>query len=365
MTYKLLVGGYTDNGLRVLTFDPSKEDSNDKILLQETTVSAGSSPSWIVQHPNNQSLVFATNEVEDGRILGIQLSGTNDATADKITGELVANVSSGGTYPAHLLILKDSIVSGNYMGGSILDIPYSTAESLSLTDTSVEKKVGSFVQFSGTGPNADRQESSHPHEVYLYNDELFIPDLGADKTWRLTKGPNGWEVKGSIDYVPGAGPRHILIHDGIIYTVLELTSELSLHKYATLPETPTHIATLSTFSTGKPADPKMLAAEILLSPNKKFIYVSNRNDPSSEGDTIAVYSVPSSNETSKLIREIRTGVTHARGMNFSKDGKYLAVAGSHTSSVRIFEVLQESPDGEVKEVANVQGLEKPTAVIWI
>jgi 6-phosphogluconolactonase (cycloisomerase 2 family) len=110
----------------------------------------------------------------------------------------------------------------------------------------------------------------------------------------------------------------------------------------------------------------MLAAEILLSPNKQFIYVSNRNDPSSEGDTIAVYNVPtSSNKSSKLIREIRTGVTHARGMNFSKDGKYLAVAGSTSSSVRIFEVLQESPDGELKHVASVEGLERPTSVIWI
>jgi 6-phosphogluconolactonase (cycloisomerase 2 family) len=96
------------------------------------------------------------------------------------------------------------------MGGSILDIPCSTAGSLELTD--VEKKEGTFIQFSGTGPNFDRQESSHPHEVYFYNDELLIPDLGADKTWRLTKGPSGWEVKGSIDYPPGAGPRHILIH---------------------------------------------------------------------------------------------------------------------------------------------------------
>lgn len=97
------------------------------------------------------------------------------------------------------------------MGGSILDVPYTTSP-LHLTDTSKEKKAGDHIQFSGTGPNADRQESSHPHEVYVYEDELLIPDLGADKTWRLTKGPAGWEVKGAIDYPAGAGPRHILVH---------------------------------------------------------------------------------------------------------------------------------------------------------
>lgn len=109
----------------------------------------------------------------------------------------------------------------------------------------------------------------------------------------------------------------------------------------------------------------MLAAEILLAPSKKFVYVSNRNDPSPEGDTIAVFSVATESEESKLVREIRTGVKHARGMSFSKDGKYLAVAGSHTSSVRIFEVIEGSADGEVAFVASVEGLEKPTSVIWL
>jgi 6-phosphogluconolactonase (cycloisomerase 2 family) len=90
-------------------------------------------------------------------------------------------------------------------------VPYSTSP-LNLSDTPKDRKEGSYVQFSGTGPNADRQEASHPHEVYAHGDELLIPDLGADKTWRLAKGSAGWEVKGAIEYPAGAGPRHILIH---------------------------------------------------------------------------------------------------------------------------------------------------------
>jgi 6-phosphogluconolactonase (cycloisomerase 2 family) len=68
------------------------------------------------------------------------------------------------------------------------------------------------MHFSGTGPNPDRQDASHPHEVYAHGDELLIPDLGADKTWRLAKESTGWEVKGVIEYPAGSGPRHILIH---------------------------------------------------------------------------------------------------------------------------------------------------------
>ena len=269
------------------------------------------------------------------------------------------------------------------MGGSILDVPYSTSP-LHVSDTSKDKKKGSYIKLSGTGPNADRQEASHPHEAYPYNDELLVPDLGADRTWRLVKGSTGWEVKGAIEYPAGTGPRHIVVHgapllsgndvllipfshlDGILYTVLELSNELSLQKHAALPEVPTHITTLSTFASGSCPDPSsMFAAEIQLCPNKKFIYVSNRDDPSAEGDTIAVFNVPTGSKKCKLVREIRTGVKHARGMSFSRDGKYLGVAGSQSGSIKIFEVVERSGDGEVTLVASIDGLEKPTSVLWL
>jgi 6-phosphogluconolactonase (cycloisomerase 2 family) len=253
-----------------------------------------------------------------------------------------------------------------------------------VTDTSKDKKTGSYMEFSGTGPNLDRQDVPHPHEAYVYNNELLVPDLGADKTWRLVKGSTGWEVGGAIEYPAGSGPRHLVVHgmpllltnyilliplfhpDGIIYTLLELTNQLSLQKYAALPEAPTHITSISTFASGICPDPSsMFAAEILLAPNKKFLYVSNRDDPSPEGDTIAVFSLPTDPKECKIVREIRTGVKHARGMSFSRDGKYLAVAGSQSGAVKIFEVVQESGDGEVKLVASIEGFEKPTAPLWL
>jgi len=108
------------------------------------------------------------------------------------------------------------------MGGSILDMPYSTNPA-HLTDTPKDKKGGFYIQFSGAGPNLDRQEASHPHEVYSHNDELLVPDLGADKTWRLVRGSAGWEVGGAIEYPAGVGPRHILIH-GIPIFLAQLRS---------------------------------------------------------------------------------------------------------------------------------------------
>jgi hypothetical protein len=48
--------------------------------------------------------------------------------------------------------------------------------------------------------------------VYTYNNELLVPDLGADRTCRLVKRLTDWEVEGAIEYPAGPSPRHIVVH---------------------------------------------------------------------------------------------------------------------------------------------------------
>ena len=72
-----------------------------------------------------------------------------------------------------------------------------------------------ILAFHGTGPHASRQESSHLHQVEpqpTYN-KILVPDLGADKVRRLVKAADGkWAEQGTIEYTPGAGPRHVAFY---------------------------------------------------------------------------------------------------------------------------------------------------------
>ena len=44
-------------------------------------------------------------------------------------------------------------------------------------------------------------------------EELLIPDLGADKVWRMSKsGGEKWEIVGYVSYSPGVGPRHVAFY---------------------------------------------------------------------------------------------------------------------------------------------------------
>lgn len=69
--------------------------------------------------------------------------------------------------------------------------------------------------FPGLGPIKDRQEGSHPHQIYPHpsGTQLLVPDLGSDKVWILVKDPESksWKVNGSIPTPPGSGPRHIAV----------------------------------------------------------------------------------------------------------------------------------------------------------
>ena len=48
-----------------------------------------------------------------------------------------------------------------------------------------------------------------------HGDEVLVPDLGADKIWRLIQSsestPADWVIQGQIEQPEGSGPRHIAL----------------------------------------------------------------------------------------------------------------------------------------------------------
>ncbi len=96
-----------------------------------------------------------------------------------------------------------------YSSGTFAAVPLSAEPPHILAGESV------IVPFTGTGPDKDRQEGSHLHQVVPHPrlQEVLVPDLGADKTRRLVRDADGqWVEKGAIAYKAGAGPRHIAFY---------------------------------------------------------------------------------------------------------------------------------------------------------
>ncbi|KAI0683998.1 putative isomerase YbhE [Cytidiella melzeri] len=352
MVYRIYVGSYT-NEISTLEFNPEAA-----ALTLLSSLAVGHHPSWLTSLTSDPSVLFTGLEQSDGKIVVVKHD-------EKGHGTIVGTASSGGADPCTLLVKDDQLLIGNYSSGILQTISLSKDGSYLIPSSSVS------LTFSGTGPNKDRQEASHPHHVFAHPDraEVLVPDLGADKIWRLAKDESGtWTTAGFVQSKPGGGPRHVAIHNDVLYTLLELSSELTAHRFPPLPAEPTLIATVPTMSKfpGNPQQLGMLAAEILLpKPNRSFpspyLYVSNRNDPSPEGDVIAIFSVE---DPEKLVpvAEVRSGLKHLRGMQFGgSDDKYLVAGGAQGGGVKVFERVDGGKG--LKGVASIN-LNAPTGFLW-
>lgn len=352
MVFHIYVGSYT-NEIYTLAFDPDAPS-----LSLASTLTVGFHPSWLAAHPSDPSIVFAGIEQTEGEIVVVKFDEGG-------RGSLLGRVSSGGASPCTLVATDTELLVCNYESGTFAAIP------LSPEAPYLDASQLASLAFSGTGPDKERQEASHPHQVIIHPDhkELLIPDLGADKTWRLTKDSTGaWSVQGHIQYKAGSGPRHVAFHAGVLYTLLELSSEISAHRFAPLPAAPALLSTVPTMSSfpGPAAELGMLAAEVLVpAPNAAFpapyLYASNRNDPAPAGDVVAVYSLADP-AAPQLVAEVRSGLHHLRGMGFGgAHSEYLVAGGANGHKVKVF----ERTDGGrgLREVASLD-LQAPTGFLW-
>lgn len=228
-------------------------------------------------------------------------------------------------------------------------------------------KLMKTIQSAGKlGPNTDRQEKHHPHQAVLDPSDRFyaINDLGSDSIVIVDSKDDKFEVSSFYTLnSPGAGPRH-----GVFYprksnkathymVVCEMTNEIHVlaveYKDDTLAFTP--VQTISTFAKG--GEKKGAAAgEIILSPDNKDLYVSNRLTGETT-DSIAHFKVSqdaSSGEVSlKFQGSVSSGGLLPRMMSFSKNASTVFVGNQDGASG--FVALKRNADGSL--------VEKPTATI--
>jgi 6-phosphogluconolactonase len=135
---------------------------------------------------------------------------------------------------------------------------------------------------NGTGPNPDRQEAPHAHQILTDLDErhVFGVDLGADKVNVLNLNPGtGVLAANTVPFAPvasGSGPRHTKFHPDRrhAYVLDELASSITLFDYDAVRGAFVWKDTISTLPdnfTGSNT-----TAEIRVHPSGRFLYNTNR-----------------------------------------------------------------------------------------
>ena len=259
-----------------------------------------------------------------------------------------------GENPVYLSVYENGkwLIEGNYTQSSASVYP--------LTKEGRIDTVAQHIGFSGGSIVKSRQEKSHIHSTVFSPDfkYVFIPDLGADtircyKFDPSLKAPLQAFENGSINTVPGSGPRHFTFHPNkkFAYCIEELSGTIDAYHYKN--GTLIHFQRIETHP--KEITDGFESSDIHISPDGKFLYVSNRG----KEDNIAIFSVAKNGTLENEGYQPVSG-EHPRIFALDASGKFVIVANVRTSNVVVFKrdtttgLLKKTGEEHIKNPSCIQ-----------
>ena len=189
-----------------------------------------------------------------------------------------------------------ALLTADYSGGTVTVFPVRSGR---IEDPS------QVLRFEGSGPVADRQASSHIHQLVPFGNLLLAVDLGADCIHVLRRFDASvrplcdgrldrslrLEHLNDIPAPAGSGPRHLVFDkDGShFYVITELSNEILVYSMPDFTAVNDRPALLQRLPVGDPAFPEQAGGDIQLSPDGRHLYASLRNG----GDGLARAEVQS------------------------------------------------------------------------
>jgi len=364
--YLLFVGTYTakeSKGIYAYRFDAASSELTPLGLAAETT-----NPSFLAIDPNRRFL-YAVNEVQNYK--GASSGAVSAFAIDRRTGQLsfLNQVASRGADPCYIDFDRTGkyALVANYTGGNVAAFPIDASGRLG--------DASSVLEDSGAlGPNQQRQDAPHAHwiEPSAHNRFVYVADLGLDRVLiyrfdaakgTLTKGETVAAAKPkstdagtffSATLAPGTGPRHVAFsaNGNFMYVLGELDSSVTVfanddnEKFRSLQR----ISALPSGFSG-PND----AAEIVLHPNGKYLYTSNRGH-----DSIALFAIDSHNGTLTIVDHFPTQGKTPRNFEIDPTGKFLFVANQDSNTIAVFRIDQRT--GRLTSTGQILHVPEPVAL---
>jgi 6-phosphogluconolactonase len=347
--HESFVDGKAD-GIYIYHLDPS----SGELTYAATVTGAGTdNPSFLTMGSDKRYL-YAVNEF-------YKSEGPNGFVSafaiDPVTKHLsyLNQQSTDGTAPCYICIEPQGryCLVANYETGNLCVLPVRK-------DGRLEEATDSR-QFSGSGPNPERQEGPHAHMVMPSPDSSYILaiDLGTDRlmTFRLDieRGTLSAAAVPWTQLPPGTGPRHLAFHPHrpYAYVISELQSTVTVCRYLEQQGTFEALQTISTLPddfTGQ-----NLGGEITIAPSGRFVYASNRGH-----DSLVIYAANQETGQLSLVGHESTQGKSPRAFNIDPSGALLLVANQDTDTVVTFWIDQDS--GKLQATGHVVAVPTPVCL---
>ncbi len=230
----LLVGTQTSGtskGIYSYSFEPATGE-----LKQIGLAAEADNPTFLALSPDRRTVLVA-NELDtyEGKSSGAVSTYSLDRAKARLTKINEVASRGGGLVMWRSTIRGGRAFAANYGGGSAASFAVGADGRLS--------QAVSFFQYSGHGPDTERQEGPHAHRVTVSPDNRFllVNDLGLDvihiyrldaATAELTQNePAVWRSS------PGAGPRALRFHPNgkFAYCVTEMASAVVVLRWDAAP----------------------------------------------------------------------------------------------------------------------------------
>jgi len=322
-------------GISVFRMDPG---NGDLTLVQ---VVPASNPSFLALDPSLTHL-YSVNENLAGSVSAYALNPSNG------TLSFLNTVSANGKHTTHLSVHPGGhyLLAANYTSGNFTAFRIEAGGTIGAM-TADFQSVG-----NGTGPNPDRQEGPHAHQIITDLDagNVFGVDLGADKVNVLDlDAASGALTPATVPFAPvasGSGPRHMAFHPNRqrAYVLDELVSSITVFDFDPSRGALVWRQTISTLPSRFSG--ANTTAEIRIHPSGRFLYNTNRGH-----NSVTMYEIDQETGELDVIGWVSTQGEWPRGMNIDPSGTFLYAANQNTDSIAVFRI--QSSNGKLKPSALV------------
>jgi 6-phosphogluconolactonase len=334
------VGTYTPNGGGIYLF---RIDRASAALSQVQVVDDIRNPSWLALNPA-QTRLYAISEIDNyqGAHSGAVVTYAIDAENRQLTR--LGAVSSGGTAPAHVSVHPSGkfVFVANYGGGNVAVFPVGADGTLAEASDvrpsvgprhharAIDDPPGQFAVSDHDGPHLHMVAPDPTGQFVVAN------DAGLDLTliWRLdAQAGRLLPAEAPVLTAPsGSAPRHFAFHPNgkFFYNLYEHDAKVAVYDYDGTRGAMRLTQSVSTLP------PKYagsnLASEILISPDGRFLYVSNRLH-----STLAVFAIGADGQL-RIVSETWTHADSPRSAAIDPSGEFIFSCNQKSDSITSFRI---------------------------
>jgi 6-phosphogluconolactonase len=308
-------------GFSVARFDPATGALTTPLLDVEAV-----QPAFFVIHPDGRHL-YTCNSGSPG---GISAYAIDPGTAHLTW---INRVPSGGDEPSYVCLDQTGrfVLVANYNAGNV-------AVFALRPDGGIGARTA-LIQHTGRSVNPERQTHPYAHSIVVDPTNRFAlaADLGTDrldvyrfdeKTGALAPNdPPFATVK------PGSGPRHVKFHPNgrWVYVINEMGCTVTAFNWDPIRGALTEFQTIPTL----PADfnGTSTCAEVLVHPNGRFLYGSNRGH-----NSIVVFAIDPENGCLTPVEHVPTRGKTPRNFAFDPSGEWILCTNQDSDNAVVFRV---------------------------